>query len=305
MLRKVVACFLVILFVFIGGPGPLSAVSGAQAASESALRINLAGRQRMLSQRMAKAMCFAALGVDQAGHVEMAAIAHGDFERVLSALRNGDAELGLSSESDPNVLSALDDVDELWEKYGHAVDRGVQSENVDPWILAAVNSYKLPTLVQMNEAVTEIVQVYATGDVPPELAQTINVAGRQRMLSQKATAEFCLIVQGLGSRQNREALGKTLQLFNASLSSLQAGTEGMVSPPSDILTQLEYVEELWAPLSEIFVHVSSGGLPNIEQVKFAAERNNLVLVEMNRAVGMYGKIATRPKDDLPSRSDGS
>lgn len=291
MLKRQFLKLLVCALVLVGWPAPGFWVTQALAAGEGSVRINLAGRQRMLSQRMAKAACFAALGIDAQGHLEMAASAHSDFGTVLTGLREGDDTLGLEVEKNLPVLSALDVVDALWAQYGHAVAQAIEQEDVDLWILAAINSLKVETLVKMNMAVTEIVSVYAAKGVDPQLAQTINVAGRQRMLSQKASAELCLIVQGLGADVNRGSLRKTVSLFNSSLASLREGTNNLTMPPKHIAQQLSVVAELWEPMAKILDHTAMGGLPSMDEVTFVAERNNIVLVEMNRAVGMYADLS--------------
>ncbi|NLV92598.1 MAG: hypothetical protein GX030_09450 [Firmicutes bacterium] len=99
-----------------------------QGQGADATAINVAGRQRMLSQKMAK---------------EALGIVHGDrpiqaqeqlrqtrdlFERGLSGLIEGDRDLGLGQEQDPAILQRLRQVQTMWEPMRQRVDRLVASD---------------------------------------------------------------------------------------------------------------------------------------------------------------------------------
>lgn len=272
---------------------PAIASDGAQ-ADDGKRKINLSGRQRMLSQRMAKAVCFAAIGVDTAAHLKMGSEAHDLFDRTLTGLRSGDSEQGLSSERHPPILEELTAVDDLWEMYGAAISASLSGPDAAKTSLAEIATLSLPTLKQMNKAVGAFERQYgASGEIHPTLALALNVSGRQRMLSQKASKEFCLIVAGVNVEENRAALSATVDLFERSLLGLMDGDDelGLPEAPTDeIYEQLELVSELWAPLKTIFAKVSSGAMPSDADISLVAKDNNTLLVEANRAVWMYDNL---------------
>ena len=272
-------------------PAPAIAAAGAvDEAVDGKRKINLSGRQRMLSQRMAKAVCFAAIGVDSEAHMAMARDAHGLFDTTLAALRNGSAEVGMNPESDPDVLRELSGVEDLWSSYGAAIATAVESGAFDAPVMAEIAAQNVPTLVQMNAAVGAFERAYGGGDIHPALALAINVSGRQRMLTQKASKEFCLIAYGQDAEANRGALGDTVKLFNASLEALRFGSDDLglpEAPTEELAEQLAKVDSLWAPLSEILTRVANGADATPDEITLVASQNNTVLVEMNRAVGMY------------------
>ncbi|MGF1445366.1 MAG: type IV pili methyl-accepting chemotaxis transducer N-terminal domain-containing protein, partial [Pikeienuella sp.] len=87
--------------------GALLAGAPAQAAptaAEARRAINLAGRQRMLSQRMARATFYTRLGVEPSRHLEMLTAASALFDTTLAGLRDGSEDLGLATEESPRVL---------------------------------------------------------------------------------------------------------------------------------------------------------------------------------------------------------
>ncbi len=121
----------------------------------------------------------------------------------------------------------------------------------------------------------------------------INIAGRQRMLSQKMSKEAVAIQAGLSIEENRAALQKTHDLFSSSLAGLVNGNSNMHLPPTSdpkILSQMHKVEALWKDFSTQIQTVLNPASDQAAITK-AAERiiatNIPLLKEMNSAVGMY------------------
>jgi len=121
----------------------------------------------------------------------------------------------------------------------------------------------------------------------------INIAGRQRMLSQKMSKEAMTIKAGLAVEKSRTSLKETHELFSNSLNGLINGNSGMHLPPTsdpEILAQLRKVESLWSDFSaQVQIILNSG--KNSGAITRAAEKimgsNVPLLQEMNKAVGMY------------------
>lgn len=263
-------------------------------AEDGKRKINLSGRQRMLSQRMAKAACFASIQVETAAHLAQTQDAHDLFDTTLAGLRNGDAEQGVTPEKTPRILEDLAAVEELWASYGASITQATASAEAARAALPQIADLNLPVLRQMNKAVGEFERHYGgTGDIHPVLALAINVSGRQRMLSQKASKEFCLILAGVNTEANRAALAETVTLFETSLSALKDGNGDMGLPPAptdEIYAQLQKVSALWAPLKSVFDATAAGATPTAEQIAQVARDNNPLLKEMNQAVWMYDQL---------------
>ena len=263
-------------------------------AQDGKTKINLSGRQRMLSQRMAKAACFAAIGVKSEYHLQEARDAHRLFGATLHRLRHGDANLGMRVETTPRILMELDGVEELWRAYGTYVNRAAQDSDAADEMLSLIAALNLPVLRQMNRAVGAFEGHYGgSGEMHPALALTLNVAGRQRMLSQKAAKEFCMLLAVQDITMHRTALTKTIALFDSSLRALQEGNEALGLPPApndEIAAQLDRVDALWIPLRSVFEGMIAGDRPSAADIERVARDNIPLLKEMNEAVSMYAAL---------------
>ncbi len=128
----------------------------------------------------------------------------------------------------------------------------------------------------------------------------INIAGRQRMLTQKFTKEFFLSLALPGEKAgdaDRSRMDKTRRLFELSLAALTDGGEtfmdlGLTRPvqlagtsSSEVRAQLVKVKKLWGQLlAEISrVRPGSGEAAQLGKINTLSTR---VLASMNKAVGM-------------------
>ncbi len=121
----------------------------------------------------------------------------------------------------------------------------------------------------------------------------INISGRQRMLSQKMSKEVLAIASGIKVEANKEALNKTFSLFQASHEGLLYGNAQMGLPPTDapdIRKQMMHVDQLWkafAPEVQTVLTADSGSERFKQAIEQIMATNVTLLVEMNKAVGMY------------------
>lgn len=245
----------------------------------------------MLSQFMSKAACFASANLEVKHHKNAMSSAHWLFETTLEGLRHGDAIKGMLPETNATVIAKLTEVDKLWAKLGPAVVAAGDSGFKDAGALDAVYRLNVPTLKTMNEAVSLIEKTYGgNGAVDEETAAAINVSGRQRMLTQKASKEFCYIVMGKDADANRKHLKATLMLFNTSLNSLINGNRDLKIPEppvGEIYDQLQLVHKLWQPLNVVFQKAADGVEPGKEEIRIILDGNEPVLKAMNKAVWLY------------------
>ncbi|OOZ41054.1 hypothetical protein BOW53_05830 [Solemya pervernicosa gill symbiont] len=115
-------------------------------------------------------------------------------------------------------------------------------------------------------------------------ATSINVAGRQRMLSQKVAKEAMLAAQKVESLQ---AVEKTIALFESSHNALLQGDKKQkidAVKAKPIIDQLKHVEQLWGKYK---VHILSySNNPTDTALNAIHKQSPVVLKEMNKAVGM-------------------
>ncbi|MEO8411263.1 MAG: type IV pili methyl-accepting chemotaxis transducer N-terminal domain-containing protein, partial [Propionivibrio sp.] len=118
--------------------------------------INLAGKQRMLSQEMSKEILLVALAHDADNNRSNVRNTASLFERTLKGLKDGDADLQLPPTTDAAIRAQLDKVEALWQQFKPLVDRAgaVNSAPLSPEELAQLARLNLPLLKEMDHAVT-------------------------------------------------------------------------------------------------------------------------------------------------------
>ena len=134
----------VLIFVFAA----VSLVSLFLSIGADATGIDMAGAQRMLSQRIAKEALLVADGVTDRSTVE-GSIQR--FERVHHALMNGDPALKIKAIADESIRTQLTKVEKLWDEYKQTVLEHIKSPT--PNTKAAIMSQSTVVLAEMNKAV--------------------------------------------------------------------------------------------------------------------------------------------------------
>jgi len=248
----------------------------AQTKQQSGVVINLAGKQRMLTQKMSKEALFIAKGIDKDANIKNLKATSSLFDKTLKGLVAGDSGLNLPATTNKDILAQLKVVSDLWTPFKANVDK-VASGSADKATLEAIAKENIPLLKNMNKAV----QMYAKASgssLDPAMAKTINLAGKQRMLTQKMTKELLLVANGIDADANKANIKKTADLFENTLNDLIAGTNN-----GDIKAQLEVVKKLWADYSPIIK-----GVDTSDEALAKAEKLNMPLLKnMNKAVKMY------------------
>ena len=248
----------------------------AQATNQMANVINLAGKQRMLTQKMTKEALFIAKGIDAQKNIEALKKTEALFDKTLKGLINGDSSLNLPKTTDKTILAQLDKVSKLWASMKKNID-AVIAGKVDKNVLEALAKENVPLLKNMNEAV----QMYAkmsNSKLSPEMAKTINLAGRQRMLTQKMTKELLLVANGIDVDANKANAQKTAKLFEDTLNDLIKNCKD-----DKIKAQLNVVANKWKEYKDIILKADTSE----SALKKAEELNIPLLKEMNKAVKMY------------------
>jgi nitrate/nitrite-specific signal transduction histidine kinase len=287
-----------VCFVMLAGFNAVATPTDAEARRDAQHRINISGRQRMLSQRIAKAACFAALKPGSGGTIQEMKDARALFLSTMQALKSGSVEMRLAPERDADVLSAVDTAAQLAQDYVLAVDEfePALSSTALPEKLEKIYELNLPALVSINDAVELLESKHKDGRlIRRGLANAINVAGRQRMLSQKMSKELCMIASGFMPQVTRAHLLGTLALFTSAHEELKRGLVQMNLNEKDasaISRQFEEIERRWHELRPIFSGVAGGRVPAETDVSTVTAKNVPFLVELNRAVELYEKIDT-------------
>lgn len=252
----------------------------------AAERINYAGKLRMLSQRIPATACNmkSGIAVDTSGPMYDAARA--EFETILAALEFGDDSLNINGEETRRkTLVAVEALKGSW------ADINAASLTADD--LQTKADTNMGVLENAKMLVSEISGQYSD---PTALLQAdalrIDIAGRQRMLTQKISKEVCFIMSDINADASMEVLGATVNMFEVSLNALQNGMpEAGIGPaPTDeIAAQLTQVVADWNTVKAHIDTVMSGGTLDDETRTAVFVGLNKTMADMNVAVGMFAE----------------
>jgi hypothetical protein len=280
--------------ILVTASGTLAADPVVEARRDAQHRINVSGRQCMLSQRIAKAACLAARDPANGQQLQEMTEARTLFVASMKALTAGSKEIGLAPEL--QVAPVLETTTQLADQYDLAVDQFTAAFPAQPYQekLEWIYELSLPVLTGLNDAVEYLESQHKDGHlIRRGLAIALNVSGRQRMLSQKMSKEVCEIASGYKLDETRKHLKGTIALFISSHEQLKRGVMEMKIAEKDglpIVSQLMLVERHWRELSKIYIRVSENGAPSEQDLKTIAVESKTFLAELNRAVEMYELI---------------
>lgn len=275
-------------------------VQASPTAAEYGVVLNLSGKQRMLSQKMSKEVALVALGVEKSQNIQNLKNTADLFNKTLKGLKEGSSELGLPPTESKRILRQLGKVEEIWADFYPTIQQITSSGQATPEQLKVIFSQNLPLLKQMNKAVGlyEKDAKKSGLESAPGLAATINLAGKQRMLTQKMSKEYLLIALRYEVEENKLNLLETYSLFDRTLKGLVHGDQTLGLPGTQqphIQAQLKIVDDLWQsfkPLVSEGAHYKTNAIPQ-EKLKQLADSNLPLLTEMNKAVGLYEKEASK------------
>ena len=205
----------------------------------------------MLSQKMTKEILLISLDYNQSENLSALEGTANLFDKTLKGLRDGDPELSLPATTSRRILRQIDKkIIPIWSAFFLHVQNISKAKTVSQDQLAAVIENNLPLLSEMNKCVKlyEMEASKSGVQMDPKLAITINLAGKQRMLSQKMSKEFLLIAKKWNPEANRLSLQETYTLFDRTLKGLMDGDETLELPGTDgqtIRSQLSKVQSLW------------------------------------------------------------
>lgn len=257
----------------------------------AAERLNSSGKLRSLTQRIPAAACnvLAEIATD-----ESEAILHDsiiEFDKILAALEFGDPDLGIiGAETRRKTLAAINVLKEHWIPV-EEIMLEIENHETTAEHVQYMADQNMNILEDAKLLVSEISGEYAD---PTALMQAdairIDIAGRQRMLTQKVSKEVCFVASGINAEASREVLGQTINMFEVSLNALLNGMPDAgisPAPTEEIRVQLTTVESDWNAIKPHLDVVLAGG-----KLDDAARADvflglNKAMVDMNVAVGMF------------------
>jgi signal transduction histidine kinase len=248
--------------------------------------VDLAGRQRMLSQRLSHEAFEVGAGDDSRRELLVATAA--EFAQNLTDLRNGAAARGIAPPP-PGVAGQLEIVQSIWDPMEANLNR-LSEEAVENPLFDEALDYILNSNVQFLSAMDEVVELLTIPEGASLVA--IDVAGRQRMLSQKLSKEAFAI--SAGDEASRETLLLTIAEIDTDLHDLVAGNSarGIPTASGAVATKLEAAQELWEPFMGAATATASESVrsPAFEEaLAYVGDNNVALLSSTDTAVALYSE----------------
>lgn len=263
----------------------------ADQTKEFAATINVAGRQRMLSQKMMKELILIKLGVNPDENKANLKATMELFETSMQDLSRGNLAKQILAPLSSKIESALKETQALWMKLNADLTKSMKG---DPVVILDVNEQAIQVLNAMNKIVESYVDLARSMGIKSIGGQVVNIAGRQRMLTQRVSKALFLIAMGGDTSLAKHELKQAKTLFGQSHSALLNGNAFMEVPrttDSEIVAKLRQVDALWDTFSTIVENCIELDRISSDKLKEVAEINPKILSLMNEAVTMYERNA--------------
>jgi nitrate/nitrite-specific signal transduction histidine kinase len=266
------------LAVWLGSLLALVALAGADAAAgadpgppaslTSAAAINKAGRQRMLSQRLAKAYLMIGQEIQPERGTTIRDESTALFDRQLAELR------GFAPSED--VRKALVQLERSWAQYKPAL-------GAPPSAKGAREIYDLSEAVQGTAHRLTLAYERAAGRPVDRL---VNIAGRQRMLSQRMAKHYLFMTWNVNAHAAQMELGMARAEFSSGMHQLAAAAHD-----DAIAAELAVLDREWSAY-----HAALGARRDAAALRRAApeivDLSERVLERTERLVALFEKRAT-------------
>ncbi len=258
-------------------------------------RINLAGKLRMLSQRVVATACYVQTGTmpDVSTGALNATVA--EFDIILNALTNGDEALGVfGPEERRKTLVGLEVLSERWATAA-SLANGIADGQGTLDDLAALAAQSSGVLSVAQKLVVEMNDQYASATAIRQAdAILIDISGRQRMMAQRISKNACLLNSGANVEGATDELFTAIDVFASTHDALLTGMPSLGIPaPStpEISAGLRVVSSHWAIVLPVLTHVLETGEMDDEQSEIMFLGGNDLTSSMNSVVTLIAQEA--------------
>jgi len=240
-----------------------TALGSTQAINEHtnlALLLNVAGKQRMLSQSIAKDYFYQAQGIRP----------ERTRREMLASLKAFSDNLNLLKREvkDEKVQEMLRFLEVSLTDYWTLAKAPFSQDN--GWLILDYSE----VLLEGSQSVVDALEAMASN----HKETVIDLSGRQRMLAQRIAKFYIAFQAGFRDASNAKALHQAVQEF-------EVAQQQLLSDPNntpEIVAELKRVERLWRTVKRFYEDVEHGGLPTIVLVT-----TENIMTSMDRVTRLY------------------
>lgn len=255
----------------LAGAQPVVAEQNDGYTKSMSTRYTIAGRQRMLSEGMANALCLSRLGVEAEANSSDLYVMRNVFNWYHLGINGGNSGLELEAENNPQIRRKWQRVDRIWQELATQYDLVLEGAYIPKSDFNDILEQTAVLSRLNNSLVVSFRSVYEDeiGSSGLGSALLIDLYERQRMLGKKLSKEICLIAAGRNNEDLRANVSETLSIFENSLQAFRVGMPSLgvpAAPSTEIKEQLELVAESWEIAQPIARAVAGGSAPSLENM---------------------------------------
>jgi len=267
---------------FIGGALSLTIIAIVvsviyinQKSKYDSIVINIAGKQRMLTQKISKEI----FRLKTARSIDLRELneAQNLFDKNLKALFDGDKKRGIYEPPTPEIKEQLLRVKKLWNPFKEKIEKFKK-------LISKIELEK-NFVIENNDYLLKISDRVVKGMVSANIkGEYIDRAGRQRMLSQRMMY-FLLLYLNEGEPRYYRIFYETLHLYDITLK--QFYNDQYLLKNEDLKKILENNYSFWNEYTNHAKNLIELQSKLNEMVDYIYQFNNVLLNGMDQAVSMY------------------
>ncbi len=226
--------------------------------------VNIAGRQRMLSQRMVKDYLYKGKGVAVSKATRELNASMSEFEKTLKTLKDS-----INNAEIKNLLAFVD------LSFGDLKDLTKKPFSLDNAQIALDLS---ESLLEGSQYVVDSITKDKKLTSDKQQAQIIAKSGKQRMLAQRIAKYYIAYQSGIKDKNTVEQMKATVKEFSQNHQDLMKYAHNSAT----INQKLNEVDRLWKIVYKFYLGIEKGGLPFI-----VFKSTNDITRKMNEITKLY------------------
>ncbi len=206
-------------------------------------QINIAGKQRMLTQRMIKL----ALLIDEEIKREK------NIKKLNNAIKHYSDNLKALQSENPQIHQQLETIQKLWSPFLENIESIIQNKKENKAL-----QYLIDNNIKLLKSSNKLVTIYENSKeelnyLDKAELDIVNLAGRQRMLLEKMSKEKILLFKE--KSDYKKELSSSINDFDQALQQLRKGDKEKHFPKvtnPKLIKKLNVIEPLWAELKALY-----------------------------------------------------